>query len=83
MRSLSLACRSLAQVFPQGLMGVIFPRFRGETWIETGKEPSQGRIYREKTAGRSAPGAVSLVLGELCESIQADGPPERACPIRA
>lgn len=50
----------IANVFPAStLERLVFPGFFGEVWIEAGKEPSQGRIYREK----SEVGKVALVLG--------------------
>jgi acyl-CoA reductase-like NAD-dependent aldehyde dehydrogenase len=39
---------------------LVFAGFSADIWIEPGKPPSQGRIYREPASG---PGAVSLVLG--------------------
>ncbi len=50
----------VAEVFPTSLEErLAYTGWRGEVWIEPGKPPSQGRIYREKqTEGR-----VALVLG--------------------
>lgn len=39
---------------------LVFAGFSADVWIEPGKPPSQGRIYREPQTG---PGKVSLVLG--------------------
>lgn len=39
---------------------LVFAGFSADVWIEPGKPPSQGRIYREPATG---PGSVSLVLG--------------------
>jgi len=50
----------VARVFPAtALDKLMFAGFTGELWIEPGKEPTQGRIYREK----STKGGVGLVLG--------------------
>lgn len=54
----------VAEVFPaSGWDGVMFTGFSAEVWMEPGKEPTQGRIYREKAEGEVGPGKVSLVLG--------------------
>jgi len=54
----------VAQVFPGDLYDkLLFTGFTAEVWIEPGREPSQGKIYREKEAGQFPPGKVSLVLG--------------------
>ncbi|MBZ0117907.1 MAG: aldehyde dehydrogenase family protein, partial [Sandaracinaceae bacterium] len=54
----------VATVYPATtLESVLLPGFRGEVWIEPGKEPTQGRIYREKAQGKLPEGKVSLVLG--------------------
>ncbi len=54
----------VATVFPAGLKDrAMFAGFTAEVWIEPGKEPSQGRIYREKASGRGGHGGVGLVLG--------------------
>lgn len=54
----------VAEVFPSGVWdALLFTGFKGEVWIEPGKAPTQGRIYREKDHGRFEPGKVSLVLG--------------------
>lgn len=50
----------VASVFPGNTIDkLMFAGFTGEVWIEPGKEPSQGRIYREKLTE----GKLSLVLG--------------------
>ncbi|GFR42934.1 hypothetical protein Agub_g3832, partial [Astrephomene gubernaculifera] len=38
----------VAQVLPAGPMGLLLPNFRGEVWIQPGKPPSQGAVYRRK-----------------------------------
>jgi len=54
----------VASVFPRGLVDrLVFYNMSGEVWIEPGRDPSQGRIYREKAEGRYAPGRLCLVLG--------------------
>ena len=54
----------VAQVFPVNLQDMaLFTGFVGEVWIEPGKSPSQGKIYRDKKDGKEAKGKVSLVLG--------------------
>ena len=51
----------VAQVFPLNLRDrLLFTGFRGEVWIEPGKPPTQGAIYR---AHQKGPGRVALVLG--------------------
>lgn len=56
--------QEVADVFPAGLVDrLLFTGFRAEVWIQPGKEPSQGRIYREKAAGARSGGKVGLVLG--------------------
>jgi acyl-CoA reductase-like NAD-dependent aldehyde dehydrogenase len=50
----------VADVFPADLDDkLLFSGWHAEVWIEPGKPPSQGRIYREKQAH----GSVALVLG--------------------
>ncbi len=54
----------VADVVPANVYDrLLFLGVRAEVWIEPGKPPSQGRIYREKTTGHHASGRVSLVLG--------------------
>lgn len=52
-----------ADVFPLGLEGILYGGFKGELWMEPGKEPTQGGIYRTKAKGMKPQGGVSLVLG--------------------
>ncbi len=52
------------KVFPVGLLeNLMYTGFQGEIWLEPGKEPTQGKLYREKAAGHFGPGKVALVLG--------------------
>lgn len=54
----------VAQVFPSGAWdSLMFSGFSAEVWIEPGKPPTQGAIYRRKAQGERSPGKVSLVLG--------------------
>ncbi len=54
----------IAEVFPADLFDkALFTGFRAEVWMEPGREATQGRIYRDKAAGRTPEGKVSLVLG--------------------
>ncbi len=54
----------VANVFPNNLMDrLMYTGFTAEVWIEPGKEPSQGKIYRDMLTGNVGPGKVSLVLG--------------------
>ncbi len=54
----------VAQVFPANTWdALMFTGFSAEVWIEPGRQPTQGRIYREKARGVFPPGKVSLVLG--------------------
>jgi hypothetical protein len=54
----------VARVFPQSLLdSVLFTGITCDIWIEPGESPSQGRIYREKAAGKPGKGGVSVVLG--------------------
>lgn len=56
--------QAVATVFPASpLDKLMLGGVSGEVWIEPGKAPSQGHIYREKKEGRFPPGKVSLVLG--------------------
>lgn len=56
--------QKVAVVFPRNFTEkLIFTGFKGEVWIEPGKQPTQGRIYREKKAGQRPEGGVALVLG--------------------
>lgn len=54
----------VARVFPQsGLDKALFTGVTVDIWIEPGEAPSQGRIYREKAAGKPGQGGVCVVLG--------------------
>ena len=54
----------IARVFPQSkLDGALFAGVTCDIWIEPGKEPTQGALYRNKRAGKSGDGGVSVVLG--------------------
>jgi acyl-CoA reductase-like NAD-dependent aldehyde dehydrogenase len=56
--------QAVATVFPGGLYDrIMFTGMKAEVWIEPGKEPTQGHIYRQKAAGNFPAGKVSLVLG--------------------
>lgn len=56
--------RTIATVFPQTLLErLVFSGMVAEVWIAPGEEPTQGRIYREKRAGRYGGGRVAFVLG--------------------
>ncbi|KAK9835218.1 hypothetical protein WJX81_006473 [Elliptochloris bilobata] len=50
----------VVDTFPLGMESIFFGGMRGEVWIEPGKPPSQGALYRRKAAGK---GSVALVLG--------------------
>ena len=54
----------IAQVWPRKMIPTFFPNFVGEVWMEPGKPASQGKVYKDKAAGRAKPGRVTLVLGE-------------------
>lgn len=54
----------VAQVFPQnGLDKALFTGVTCDIWIEPGEQPTQGRIYRDKRAGKGGDGGISVVLG--------------------
>jgi hypothetical protein len=54
----------VAHVFPHNLRErLMYSHMTVELWIEPGKPATQGRIYREKAAGRFPPGRTCLVLG--------------------
>lgn len=56
--------RWVAKVFPLDLMETaMFAGVTCDLWIQPGEEPSQGRIYREKVAGKEGDGGVGVVLG--------------------
>jgi hypothetical protein len=54
----------VARVFPQSSLDkALFTGVTVDIWIEPGEEPTQGRIYREKAAGKSPSSGVSVILG--------------------
>lgn len=54
----------VAHVFPAGLREwLVYSRMSVEVWIEPGRPPSQGTLYRRKAAGERRPGRTALVLG--------------------
>jgi hypothetical protein len=54
----------VADVFPHNLRErLMYSHMTVEVWIEPGKPPTQGRIYRDKAAGTFLPGRTCLVLG--------------------
>ncbi len=54
----------VARVFPQSMLdGALFAGVTCDIWIEPGEEPTQGAIYRDKLAGKTSDGGVSVVLG--------------------
>lgn len=54
----------VVQVFPQGLMDkILFTGVTCDMWIEPGQQPTQGKIYRDKAAGKGGDGGVCVVLG--------------------
>ncbi len=54
----------IARVFPQSMLdGALFTGITCDIWIEPGKEPTQGAIYRDKRAGKGGDGGISVVLG--------------------
>jgi len=54
----------VARVFPLDLMETaMFAGVTADLWIQPGEEPSQGRVYREKVAGKEGDGGVGVVLG--------------------
>ncbi|MDX1388476.1 MAG: aldehyde dehydrogenase family protein, partial [Acidobacteriota bacterium] len=56
--------RTIARVFPTDLFDrFLYYNITGDLWIQPGQPASQGRIYRDKAAGRPSPGKVTLVLG--------------------
>lgn len=63
----------VAHVFPLNLLELAtYSGMTAQVWIEPGQEPTQGRIYRDKAAGRFGPGRVSLVL--LAGNVSSIGP---------
>jgi len=56
--------QTIATVFPASTLDkLMMGGVTAEVWIEPGKEASQGRIYRDKIAGKEGVGKVALVLG--------------------
>lgn len=56
--------QKVVQVFPADTYdSLFFSGFKGEVYIEPGKEPTQGALYRAKAAGKRPKGGVALVLG--------------------
>lgn len=56
--------QKVVQVFPADTYDAIFfTGFKGEVYIEPGKEPTQGALYRAKASGERPQGGVALVLG--------------------
>jgi acyl-CoA reductase-like NAD-dependent aldehyde dehydrogenase len=54
----------IADVFPRTLSDrILYLNMTAEVWIEPGRQPTQGRIYREKSEGNYPPGRVAVVLG--------------------
>ncbi len=54
----------VARVFPQGAIDkILFAGITCDIWIEPGQTPTQGKIYREKAAGKGGAGGISVVLG--------------------
>jgi hypothetical protein len=56
--------RSVARVLPRHpLDRFLAYNMSAEVWIQPGKPPSQGQIYRDREAGRPARESLALVLG--------------------
>lgn len=54
----------VVRVFPTNLIDkLLFAGTTCDIFIEPGKEPTQGRIYRAKTAGSVGEGGIAVVLG--------------------
>src|SRR5690554_1284730 len=54
----------VVRVFPTNLIDkLLFAGTTCDIFIEPGKEPTQGRIYRAKTAGSIGEGGICVVLG--------------------
>src|SRR5690606_9002232 len=54
----------VARVFPQNFIDkALFAGVTADIWIEPGAQPTQGRVYREKAAGKVSKGGVCVVLG--------------------
>ncbi len=56
--------QKVVRVYPTDLMDkLLFTGVTADVWIQPGMPASQGQLYRDKAAGRTKKGAVSLVLG--------------------
>ena len=56
--------QTIVEVFPQSLSErFLYHNMLAEVWIEPGRPPTQGGIYRKKAEGVYSPGRVALVLG--------------------
>ena len=54
----------VARVFPQNLLDrAQLTGITCDVWIEPGKEPTQGQLYRDKAGGQVGQGGVCVVLG--------------------
>ena len=54
----------VARTFPQSALDkALFSGVTCDIWVEPGKKPTQGKIYREKRAGHGGDGGVCVVLG--------------------
>lgn len=62
----------IANVFPAGLLSLLFPQVTGEVWLKPDKDASQGKAYRSKKLPhktrkakclKSGNGKVAFVLG--------------------
>lgn len=54
----------VARVFPQNLMDkALFAGVTADIWIEPGRTPSTGKLYRNKAAGLGDAGGICVVLG--------------------
>jgi hypothetical protein len=54
----------VARVFPQNLLDQAqLTGITCDIWIEPGKEPTQGQLYRDKAGGQVGQGGVCVVLG--------------------
>jgi hypothetical protein len=56
--------QTVLNVFPDNRIDrTVYAGIKADIWIEPGRLPTQGRIYRDKLAGRDSRGRVALVLG--------------------
>ncbi|MFT6396251.1 MAG: hypothetical protein ACJAYU_000994 [Bradymonadia bacterium] len=56
--------QKIARVFPTNFTDkLMFTGITADVWMEPGKDIEQGRIYREKAAGKPGKPSVALVLG--------------------